>query len=258
MNQKERFDLVVSLGETLLSNGGEISRTNELRYLAAEQFGLEQFNAFTIANGVFVSALVDGQQCACQVRHVPLTSIHLGRVEALNELSRHISAGEVTPEQARDAVAHIRAIRGARPQAQILAAAVGSCFFCLIFGGGWLDCAAAFCTGILLCVFSVFVCSRWSAPKVMTYLISAAFATLVCCISWHFGFGSQLDKIIIGTIFQLVPGVPFTNAVRNFMENDYIAGLVRLTDAVLIAGGIAAGVGCVLLMWNAAFGGILL
>ena len=103
MNQKERFDLVVSLGETLLSNGGEISRTNELMYLAAEQFGLEQFNAFTIANGVFVSALVDGQQCACQVRHVPLTSIHLGRVEALNELSRHISAGEVTPEQARDA-----------------------------------------------------------------------------------------------------------------------------------------------------------
>ena len=59
MNQKERFDLVVSLGETLLSNGGEISRTNELMYLAAEQFGLEQFNAFTIANGVFVSALVD-------------------------------------------------------------------------------------------------------------------------------------------------------------------------------------------------------
>ena len=189
---------------------------------------------------------------------MPLTSIHLGRVEALNELSRHISAGEVTPEQARDAVERIRAIRGARPQSQILAAAVGSCFFCLIFGGGWLDCAAAFCTGILLCVFSVFVCSRWSAPKVMTYLISAAFATLVCCISWHFGFGSQLDKIIIGTIFQLVPGVPFTNAVRNFMENDYIAGLVRLTDAVLIAGGIAAGVGCVLLMWNAAFGGILL
>ena len=36
MNQKERFDLVVSLGETLLSNGGEISRTNELMYLAAE------------------------------------------------------------------------------------------------------------------------------------------------------------------------------------------------------------------------------
>ncbi len=93
---------------------------------------------FTIANGVFVSALVDGQQCACQVRHVPLTSIHLGRVEALNELSRHISAGEVTPEQARDAVERIRAIRGARPQSQILAAAVGSCFFCLILAaGGW-------------------------------------------------------------------------------------------------------------------------
>lgn len=258
MNQKERFDLVVSLGETMLSNGGEISRTNELMTGAALHFGLEQFNAFTIANGVFVSAQVDGRQCACQVRHVPLSSIHLGRVEALNELSRHISAGEVTPEEARETLTEIQAIKGAHSLSRIVAAALGSGFFCLIFGGAWLDCLAAFAVGLCLGSYTVLVAQRQHVAKVMSNLLSAAFAALLCCLAWHVGFGSHLDKIMIGVIFQLVPGVPFTNAVRNFMENDYIAGLVRLTDAILVTGAIAAGFGSVLLAWNAIWGGILL
>ena len=64
--------------------------------------------------------------------------------------------------------------------------------------------------------------------------------------------------MIVGAIFPLVPGVALTIAIRNFMENDYIAGLVRLTDAVLVAGCIAVGVGSVITIWNSLFGGIAL
>lgn len=258
MNQKERFDLVVLLGETLLANGGEIFRTNELMQVAAEQFGLEQFNAFTIANGIFVSALVNGEQYSCQVRHVPLNPIHLGRVEALNELSRHIAAGTVTPEQAREAVERIRNTRGARRRSQVFASGVGSACFCVLFGGSWWDAAVAFGAGLLLSLFIQFVCGPLRVRKVMSNLLSAALMTLLCCAVFRLCPTLHLDKMIIGSIFPLVPGVALTNAVRNFMENDYIAGLVRLTDAVLIAGCIAAGVGSVLLGWNAFWGGIIL
>lgn len=258
MNQKDRFDLVVLLGETLLSNGGEIFRTNELMRIAARQYGIEQFNSFTIANGIFVSALMDGCQYSCQVRHVPLTATHLGRIEAINELSRRIAAGTISPEQAREAVKQIRSIRGAGPVARIVGAAIGSGCFCFLFGGGWLDCVAAFVAGLMLCTFGVFISRGDHMPKVMNNLISAAFATVICCAFWSFGFGVQADKMIIGTIFQLVPGVPFTTAVRNFMENDYIAGLVRLIDALLIAGCISVGVGATIIVWSALFGGGIL
>ena len=258
MDQKERFDLVVLLGETLLSNGGEIFRTNELMAVAARQFGLEQFHAFTIANGIFASALVEGKQYSCQVQYVPLTPIHLGRIEALNDLSRRIAAGEVGPEEARKRVEEIRKIRGARTISQIFASGVGSGAFCLLFGGGPLDCAAAFCAGLVLYAFILGVTARFRVRKVMLNILSSGLVTLLCCVMFHFGFGIQLDKMIIGAIFPLVPGVPLTNAVRNFMENDYIAGLVRLTDAVLVAFCIAAGVGSVMIGWNAVVGGIVL
>lgn len=256
MNQKERFDLVVSLGETLLSNGGEIFRTNDLMQIAARQYGIEQFNTFTIANGVFVSALLDGRQYASKVRHIPLTATHLGRVEAMNELSRRIAAGEVSPEQAREAVGQIRRIRGAGIPAQILAAAVGSGTFCLLFGGNGLDSAASAAAGLLLCCFMKLACPRFQLPKVLSNLLGAALASLFCCLFWKCGLGTHVDKIIIGTIFQLVPGIPFTNAVRNFMENDFLAGLVRLMDAFLTAGCISAGVGIALALWGACLGGI--
>lgn len=257
MNQKERFDLVVLLGETLLSNGGEIFRTNELMRIAARQYGIEQFNSFTIANGIFVSALMDGCQYSCQVRHVPLMATHLGRIEAINELSRRIAAGTVPPERAREAVEQIRAIRGASPITQIAGAAIGSGCFCFLFGGYWIDCLASFAAGLMLCAFGVLISRGVHMPKVMHNLISASFATVVCCVFWKLGFGLQVDKMIIGTIFQLVPGVPFTTAVRNFMENDYIAGMVRLMDALLIAGCISVGVGATMIVWSAVFGGVM-
>ena len=112
--------------------------------------------------------------------------------------------------------------------------------------------------GLLLYVFILNFCNRFHIRKVMTNILSSVLVTLFCCVALHLGLGDHLDKMIVGAIFPLVPGVPLTIAVRNFMENDYIAGLVRLTDAVLVAGCIAVGVGCVITTWNTLFGGIVL
>lgn len=258
MSQKELFDLVLLLGETMLSNGGEIFRTNELMVYAARQFGLRECSVFTIANGIFVSAIVEGELYSCQVRHIPLTPIHLERVETMNDLSRRIAAGVVGPEEAKSEVHRIRAIKGAGPVALTLASALGAGGFGFLFGGNLRDCAMSALAGLLLYVFILNFCNRFHIRKVMTNILSSVLVTLFCCVALHLGLGDHLDKMIVGAIFPLVPGVPLTIAVRNFMENDYIAGLVRLTDAVLVAGCIAVGVGCVITTWNTLFGGIVL
>ena len=41
----------------------------------------------------------------------------------------------------------------------------------------------------------------------------------------------------------MVPGVPFTNAIRDIADGDYISGSVRMLDALLIFFCIAIGVG---------------
>ena len=54
---------------------------------------------------------------------------------------------------------------------------------------------------------------------------------------------------------NLVPGVPFTNALRDIIAGDLIAGLTRLTEALLTALAMALGAGIVMTAakWGGAF-----
>ena len=56
---------------------------------------------------------------------------------------------------------------------------------------------------------------------------------------------AKLDKIIIGGLIILVPGVPFTSSIRDFFNGDYLSGTIRLIDALLVSLCMAIGVGAV-------------
>ena len=57
------------------------------------------------------------------------------------------------------------------------------------------------------------------------------------------GVSFQQDKITIASIVQLLPGVTFTNGIRELFDGDYLSGGIHLLDALLTAACIAAGVG---------------
>ena len=49
------------------------------------------------------------------------------------------------------------------------------------------------------------------------------------------------DYIIIGNIMTLIPGVGFTNALRDLFVGDMFTGTIRTVEAVLLAIAIAVG-----------------
>ena len=55
-----------------------------------------------------------------------------------------------------------------------------------------------------------------------------------------------MDKIIIGLVMTLVPGVAITNSVRDVIAGDFIAGQTKMTEALLTATSIALGTGIAL------------
>ena len=65
-------------------------------------------------------------------------------------------------------------------------------------------------------------------------------------------------KVIIGSIIPLVPGVNFTNAIRDIADQDYIAGSVRMLDALLVTFCIALGVGLIITGYHQLAGGLQL
>ena len=72
-------------------------------------------------------------------------------------------------------------------------------------------------------------------------------------ISVYIGLGASADRIMIGNIMLLIPGLALTTSLRDMISGDLISGLLGLCEAVIRAVAIAFGVALVL--WQ--MGGVL-
>ena len=180
------LELVMDAGQTLLENGGEVFRAQQTMEIMAASLGVRDFHVVSL------------------VRHVPTVSVHLGRVEAVNELSRELAAGRLGVVEAEARLNTARTLPRSTPQLEILACVVGSAGFAYLFGGTLADMPVAAVAGLL--------------------------EALVC---------QQFARHGINRIFT---GVALTMGVRDILNGDYLSGSIRLLDALLIAGSIAGGV----------------
>lgn len=270
---RRALELVTRIGEVLLKNGGEIFRVQQTMQLVAKAYGIPGFQVYVLANGLFVSMQEEGrtitrpvesgdaagqehlfgqEHLACQahlasqVRYVPLSSVHLGRVAAVNNLSREIVAQKYTVEEASRKIEQIDKLPFTSNAVQTLMSGLGAGAFCILFGGSLLDSAAAFLSGLVLWIFVLFLTAR-GANKIMVNILASALVTAMGVLFFHlFSFGDSMDMIVIGSIVPLLPGVPLTNSIRDYLNGDYLSGTIRMIDAVLVACCIALGVGIVL------------
>ena len=256
-SQIERFRLVTRLGNAILSNGGEVFRAEQAMEYAARALRLEAFNAYVIANGMFSNVVIDGRFYSSRICYVPLAPTILCRVDALNDLSRKIAAGKCGPYEMRMRLEQIEHMKVLENRGKVLAAGIGSAGFCYLFQGSLRDTAAAFVAGVLLYLFLLYAAPRFSSSRMMQTIMTSSVLALCCCLLCWIELGESLDHVMIGAVFTLAPGVPLTNSIRNFLENDYLSGLIRFVDAFLTAGCIAIGVGVALRFWMFAMGGVL-
>ncbi|MEG2073684.1 MAG: threonine/serine exporter family protein, partial [Angelakisella sp.] len=120
-----------------------------------------------------------------------------------------------------------------------------------------LDCFGAFIVGMLLYAFLISVEGK-KLSKITIYISGGALITLSSYLLILIGLGEHLNQMIIGSIMPMIPGVSFTNSIRDIGDGDYIAGSVRMLDALLITFCIAGGVGLVYTVISRFLGGVML
>ena len=65
------------------------------------------------------------------------------------------------------------------------------------------------------------------------------------------GIGIHPDKIMIGNIMLVIPGIQLTNSLRDMINGDMISGLLNMSEALLKAIAVAMGFAIILI-----FGGV--
>ncbi len=257
MDKTSALELSFQMGETLLKNGAEISRVQETMERVARAYEIDTFDVYVLTNAIFATGIERGVEHAARLKHVPSTTIHFGRIMAVNQLSREIAQGRHTVAEAFGILEGVGDMPYSALPLAVLACAVGSACFSYLFGGSWRDASIAFVCGVAL-EFYLYGAGRRGLSKFLTNLSASALVTFCGAVFFLIGLGENMDKIIIGSIIRLVPGVALTTSIRDFFNGDYLSGAIRMLDAVLVGGCIVVGVGVVVRLLSLMTGGALL
>lgn len=255
--QREILLLAIKAGEILLKNGAEISRVEDTVGRICRHYGFKSASTFVLSNGIFLTSGNEEETQFAQVRQIPVNNTNLSRVAEVNQLSRRIEAGMYTLPEIKAELNRIEQLPAFSDRTQILTAGFSGACLAFILGGNVRDFLCSLITGCVLYLF-ILKFGRKHFSKLVRDIVSGALVAVFSIFFYVSGLGTHLDALMIGGIILLVPGVAFTNAIRDMAGGDYISGSVRMIDAVLVFFCIAIGVGFVIASYNLMTGGGLL
>jgi len=244
------MEVCLLAGKVMLSFGGETYRVEDTMTRIAKSFLIGETYSYVTPTGIFLTLQSAEKEELTKFVRIYERSIDLNKVTLVNEISRQIAIGQLSID---DAKIKLKEIENGQPLypvwVQVVSSAIASGFFALMFNGNWNDYLPAFIAGglgfLLFILSHAIIQVRFFTEMVASLWIGA----LAYFIYFYLGLGTNLDKIIIGAVMPLVPGVLITNAIRDLMAGDLLSGLARGAEAFLTALAIGAGIAVVLALF---------
>lgn len=250
LDYDQLLTLVTELGFGLSKSGAEIYRVEESIQRLLFAYGIYDANPFVIPNCIIVSFVTPEGVTMNRIRRVPYHGTDVDLIERYNDLCRKLCRDTPALSQALDQLREIdRTRRVYSMPVQLAAYLVASAAFVLFFGGNLRD---ALCGGIcgLAVGLAMNAMSILRANLFFKSMIGAAISGTLALFQTAIGLGQHSDMIIIGALMSLVPGIVFTNAIRDFMAGDMVAGISKVAEALLVGVAVALGTGSALMLFR--------
>ena len=253
MDYYKIMDLAADLGYELSMSGAETFRIEDTMSRIFASYGIEA-EVFAIPNYLIVSIIGENGKPMTRMRRIGYHGNNLDAVEKLNALSRAICSRHPEPAAAMQWLDSVRkAVVSYGTGVNLLGDFLGAAGFAVLFGCGWLDMLVSGFCGIL----GGLVIQFMNSMKVNSFFatISSAFVMALAAYGLNiFGIAGNVDGVVIGGLMILVPGLLFTNAMRDIIYGDTNSGIYRLVQVILIAFAMALGTGAALnaakLLWQ--------
>ncbi len=259
MNINQALEMAVFAGEVMLSSGAETARVEDTMERILSRYPGVRVEVMATPTGIQATLYQEGEGMCTLVRRVKTHSFHMGKIAMVNALSRSFVEGCLTIEEALQQLQNIQKQPPYSNKLRIVASGVACMCFTYTLGGSLLASAISGAVGLVL-FYCVLFMGKHRINSVLLNLAGGGIIALMVLptINLFPYVLPGLDKIIAGSIIPLIPGVGFTNAIRDVLGGNYLSGTSRLLDAVLVAVCIASGIGCVMTAWISFFGGVLI
>lgn len=240
MDYNVLLDLATDLGYELAMSGAETFRVEDSIHHVLHSYGVNA-EVFAITNYLIVTFNNADGIPITRTKRIGYHGNNLDAVERLNGLSRSICEKNPDPETAMQWLqATLSSVKKYSPSTILLGNFLGAAGFSILFGCGPVDIFFAGICGLIIGLVNQFTGSLKANPFFST--MSAAFLMALTSYTLNvMGLVQNADAVNIGALMILVPGLLFTNALRDIIYGDTNSGINRIVQVILVAMALSLG-----------------
>lgn len=233
------LSLFMDIGAMMIRNGSEVKRVEDTLRRMGAAYGADCMDVFAITSTLVCTMnMPDGTVCSMTRGTRDGTKTDFWRLERINALSREYCRKRCDTDTLKMRIEKIE--RTAVPRFRVcLGSVLAAGTLAVFFGGNVMD-------GVLAAVFAVVIwlMQVYFAPvctnNILFNFVCSFVTGVLIGVAGHI-FPIHGDKVMIGDIMLLIPGLALTNAVKDMFVGDTITGSLRLVESLLWAVAIACG-----------------
>lgn len=231
--------ILMAFGKLMIQSGAEINRVEDTVSRVGMSYDISKISVFAITTNLVITIVDDdGYSYTRSKRIVSSATTDFRKLELLNSLSREKCGGMIDDEEFERRFFEIKNSSDKKVKFYI-GSMISAGAFTIFFGGNVFDAIVAVVFSIL--IFFIDDKFKKYCPNIMMFNFITAFIVGIGISLVSKFLGLNADKIVIGDIMLLIPGVAFTNSMRNLLVGDTLAGVMRLVETVLWAASLAVG-----------------
>lgn len=231
---------ILDAGELILKSGGEISRVEDTMTRMFHAYGFLRADVFTITSSIVVTVYTKNGEILTQTRRVSGYDMNLERVHEMNQLARDVCTSPMPLHELEQRIVTIRTSPELSGWRMVLLYGAVAAVFSVFFGGGVWEAFFGGLTGMGLCLLLQLL-EGPVTNAIVRYALAAVLGGLFLGMTRKYAVDYSIESALMGNIMLVIPGIPFTNAIRDMLNGDTMSGMLRMSESLLRTIALAAG-----------------
>jgi len=254
MNSKKVLELSVTVGERLIFNGCATHQIEEQVHKVLSVCPFTNKEVFVSTSSIIVTVDSPESGLLTMVKHVEKKGMNQERIALIEDIVIAFASGNTTAEAAIVELRNLAQKSTYTFPVIVSAFALSGAFRAFMFGGTVYDFLAAIVVGTCVGITLQYLNTQ-KLPSFLVTMSAGFIVGFVAVLLRNFHIGTNLDKIIVGSLITFAPGVPMAHAVNDVLNGEQLSGWIRVMEAILSGVAIAVGIAFALYFW-AFIGGV--
>lgn len=256
MNSQDKIEqisnLILEIASLLMMSGANTNRVNLNIDRFASVLNCEAFSFISHKTIILTITDIATNQTYTRVKNIPPHRINFSTIAAISKASWNAISENWTIEKIRTEINSIKEQKRFSKIVVLIAVSFAGMGFCNIFGGDYFNMLVAFVSTLIGAFVHQFTHNKGYNVYIGAFLASLV-ASSLASLGIVYSFGVDPQTALATSVLFLVPGVALINSFTDFLDGNFLIGLVRFTHGFMTVLAIALGLFTAMILFSIKF-----